>query len=125
MESVYEYISNNIPYAKQVHAHFAKYRVYVDTRDETILSNLKLAYRMSQDGCSAEDILKSLSKRDVSVGSHVFCSDDGYGLGRITQEYSKGFGFVMFEKRTLPVMCKLDGLVTVHDDKHRKLKLIY
>lgn len=125
IESVDEYVATNIPYAKEVHTHFRQYGIYVDTRSELLLSNLKLAYKLNKEGMSSKDILSHLGKKDISVGTWVYCNDEEYGLGRVTSMLNDDMMTVMFNARKLNTICNSKNMITIHDNKPRKLKVIY
>ena len=124
MKSVNEVIVDGGLNAKTLHKKFVvEHGIYIDSRSEDILNNLRVAYKMRKEGVKEKDVLKAMKSRPIRVGSHLYCEE--YGLGRVTDMYDSGNAMVLFEKKELPIMCDTKKMVTIHDDKARKLKLIY
>jgi len=125
MESVEVYIANNNPSMKYLRLHYRKLGIFIDSRDRRLLDNLKLAFELRDK--SKKDILALMSKPILSVGSYVFCEDEEFQIGRVTQFFASDDSLmqVLFNERKLPTMCDRSKLTTVNDEIKRKFKVIY
>jgi len=123
MKDINEYIAENTPFIREIHDHYKRVGIYIDTMDQKIKSNCALAYKLKQDGLTKEEILTKLHKLHLEVGSWVYCDDKDFGTGRVKEFFTSGM-FVKFNKRPLATMCDKEKLVTIHDDKKRKIKHI-
>ena len=125
MKTVTEYIAENIPSIRYLREHYMKMDVYIDTRSEDMLFNLKKAHELRDK--SKTETIKAMRQPVLSIGSYIHCKDEDYDLGRVTQFFhdDDGLMLVHFKERKLPTMCSRTLLTTVHDDTARKLKVIY
>ena len=125
MISIEAYIADNKPSMKYLRLHYRKLGVYIDTTNRRLIDNLKLVFELKDK--PKKEVLKLMSKPTLDVGSYVFCDDEEFGLGRVTQYFAMddSLMLVLFNDRKLPTMCDRNKLTTVHDEKKRKLKVIY
>ena len=107
MYSVKEYIVDNVPSAKYVRLAYLKENIFIDTRDEWILSALRVSHMDSDGPMSRTKRLKAIKDRDLAIGSYLFCGHDEYGLGRVVRffETDDSLMLVLFDERSLPIMC--------------------
>jgi len=122
IESVNEYIARKIPSAKDVHKHYAEYGIFLDSRDELLLSKVKKAYYLKEKSLNVQDIHSVLTPLTYKVGSWVNCDYKEFGIGQVKEIFNSGNMFVKFKARDLPTMC--DSKSTIHDSKKRKIKQI-
>ena len=122
IDSVNQYIAKNIPTAKDVHKHYSKYGIFLDSRDQVLLDKVKKAYHLKEKSFEVEHILAGLTPLTIKVGSWVNCDYEEFGIGQVTEIFNSGNMFVKFKKRSLATMC--DIKTTIHDDKKRKIKQI-
>jgi len=81
---------------------------------------LKISYKQVEEKISSlEDRVQSLENRPY-IGSKIYCEE--YGNGTIETLYAGSLMRAVFEGRELGIMCDVDKMVTVHDDKKRKIK---
>ncbi len=122
IESTNEYIARNIPSAKDVHKHYSKYGIFLDSRDQLLLDKVKKAYYLKEKGLNYQDILVGLTPLTLRVDSWVNCDYEFFGIGQVVEVFNSGNMFIKFKERRLPTMC--DSKSTIHDEKKRKIRII-
>ena len=122
MQDINEYIAEHTPFPREVHKHYKRVGIYLDTMDTKLNTNTATAYKLKEDGLTKSEILEKLIPLHLQVGSWVYCDDKEYGTGRVKEFFTSGNMFVKFNKRDLATMC--DSKSTIHDAKKRKIKLI-
>ena len=122
IESTNEYIARNIPSAKDVHKHYSKYGIFLDSRDQMLLDKVKKAYHLNEKGLNTQEILSHLLPLSLKEGTWINCDYEFFGIGQVTELFNSGNMFVKFKERRLPTMC--DSKTTIHDEKKRKIRII-
>ena len=62
-----------------------------------------------------------LTKNDIKIGQYVYCDQEGFGRGSIVGVFDFNKMLVKFDNREFSTMCDSEKMVTIHDDKKRKL----
>ena len=125
VHTVNEYIARyrgNTLYPKEVGNTYKKKNIYIDTTDPVLTLNLAKSYDMRKEGKEPKEIYNALIKYDLKVGSLIYCNDEEYKSGIVTEIFTSGNMFVKFKDRPLPTMC--DSKSTIHDNKKRSIKHI-
>ena len=122
METIEEYIARLNPSMKYLRLHYRKLGIYIDTSNKRLIDNLRLAYELK----GSRGLAKKMSKPTLRVGSYIYSSDIEYGLGRVTQIFKdEDSMLVLFNERSIPTMCSIKKMTTIHDETARKLEVIY